>query len=300
MVERTSRMPLDEATRRFAFLLQRDLRRIEERDRDRQDRREEVRYDAVSRLATWETRRGDVVGRWYGEPLATYNARDRILRWAWAFRSTAEVGAHVELVFREGESRDVPQLTMSVVAELDQEEALALGRLGAVAARAEGIFVRRLDEDHLEIIGLFDSPRPSDRLRLSEGRISIPPPPVNLRVPTPPPPSASGSRPPALEPTRSRILPLANVVVAAMSQKCPGFRQGLLVVSVGVDTDAPKRHLVVQLVVLDADALLRSLDPPRDVIDAAAEMIGDARWRKVTARITPKPDGGATLHVDVV
>jgi hypothetical protein len=92
-------MPLDESSRRFAFLLQRDLRRIEDRERAHKDRGEEVRYDAISRVATWETRRGDVVGRWYGESLATYNARDRILRWSWAFRPTTEGGTHAELVF---------------------------------------------------------------------------------------------------------------------------------------------------------------------------------------------------------
>ncbi len=83
-----------------------------------------------------------------------------------------------------------------------------------------------------------------------------------------------------------------------MTQKCPGFSQGLLVVT--VDVDEPKRHLVVQLVALDAGGLLRALDPPRDLVEAAAAMIGDAPWRKVSARITPKPDGGATLHVDVI
>lgn len=317
-------MPLDESTRRFAFLLQRDLRRIEERERARTDRGEEVRYDPVSRVATWETRRGDVVGRWYGEPLATYNARDKILRWAWAFRSTSEGAIHAELVFREGQSRGVPQLAMSVVNDVDGEEAMTLARLGAVAARAEGIHVQRIDDDSVELIGLFESSRPGDRVR-SDNRISVPPPPVTPRAPTPVPRAGyrslppireiyeprRGSKPPGVDrdepsvsppadpqPSRSRILPLANLAVAAMSQKCPGFTQGLLVVT--VDVDLPKRHLVVQLVALDAEGLLRALDPPRDLVEAAATMIGDARWRKVTARITPKPDGGATLHVDVI
>lgn len=316
-------MPLDESTRRFAFLLQRDLRRFEEREHARAERGEEVRYDAVSRVATWETRRGDVVGRWYGEPLATYNARDRILRWAWAFRSTSDAARHAELVFREGQSRGVPQLAMSVVNDVDGEEAMTLARLGAVAARADGIHMQRLDEDNVELIGLFESSRPGDRLR-SDNRISVPPPAVTPRAPTPVPRAGYRSLPPIREiyeprrsskppgvdrdepaepppqskPSRSSILPLANLAVATMSQKCPGFSQGLLVVT--VDVDVPKRHLVVQLVALDADGLLRALDPPRDLVEAAATMIGDAPWRKVTARITPKPDGGATLHVDVL
>src|SRR5262245_43405526 len=125
-------MPLDESSRRFAFLLQRDLRRVEDRERARRDRGEEVRYDPVSRVATWENRRGDVVGRWYGESLATYNARDRILRWSWAFRATTEGGTHAELVFREGQSKGVPQLSMSVVNDVTEEEAMTLARLGAV------------------------------------------------------------------------------------------------------------------------------------------------------------------------
>lgn len=320
-------MPLDESSRRFAFLLQRDLRRIEDRERSRKDRGEEVRYDAVSRVATWETRRGDVVGRWYGESLATYNSRDRILRWAWAFRSTTEGGTHAELVFKQGQSRAVPQLAMSVVNDVDEDEAMTLARLGAVAARADGVHVQRKDDDpdNVEIIGLFESTRPSDRLKASgASRISVPPPPVVPRAPTPSPRAAYRSLPPITEiyeprrsskppgiardepidapleepPPRERFLPLANLAVASLGQRSPGFTQGLLVVT--VDSETPRRHLVVQLVVVDAGGFLSALDPPMELVEAAAAMIGDARWRKLTARITPKPDGGATLHVDVL
>ena len=61
----------------------------------------------------------------------------------------------------------------------------------------------------------------------------------------------------------------------------------------------------MQLVVIDAAGILRALDPPADVVEAAATMVeedrreGNGQWRKLSARITPKPDGGATLHVDV-
>ena len=82
-------------------------------------------------------------------------------------------------------------------------------------------------------------------------------------------------------------------------QRSPGFKQGLLVMT--VDDDARRgRHLVVQLVVIDVEGQLGALDPPVELVEAAAAMSIDARWRKLTARITPKPDGGATLHVDVV
>jgi hypothetical protein len=322
-------MPLDESSRRFAFLLQRDLRRIEDRERARRDRGEEVRYDAVSRVATWETRRGDVVGRWYGESIATYNARDRILRWSWAFRSTTEQGTHAELVFKEGQSRGVPQLSMSVVNDVDEEEAMSLARLGAVAARADGIHVQKKegDEDSVEIIGLFESSRPSDRLKAATvNRISVPPPPVAPVRPTPTPRAAHRSLPPITElyeprrssskppgmmrdeppdepltdtPARERIVPLANMAIAWCGQRSPGYRQGLLVMT--VDNDARRgRHLVVQLIVIDVQGDLRALDPPVELVEAAASMSLEARWRKLTARITPKPDGGATLHVDVL
>lgn len=321
-------MPLDESSRRFAFLLQRDLRRIEDRERTRRDRGEEVRYDAVSRVATWETRRGDVVGRWYGESLATYNARDRILRWSWAFRSTTEGGTHAELVFKEGQSRGVPQLSMSVVNDVDEDEAMTLARLGAIAARADGVHVQRKegDDDAIEIIGLFESTRPSDRLKVTNAsRISVPPPPVAPARPTPTPRAAHRSLPPITEvyeprhssskppgvlrdeppdappsqaPAREQLVPLANMAIVWCGQRSPGFQQGLLVMT--VDNDARGRHLVVQLVVVDVDGQLRALDPPVELVEAAAAMSGDARWRKLTARITPKSDGGATLHVDVL
>ena len=51
--------------------------------------------------------------------------------------------------------------------------------------------------------------------------------------------------------------------------------------------------------------ILRALDPPVDVVEAAVSMVeadrreGNVHWRKLSARITPKADGGATLHVDV-
>lgn len=66
-----------------------------------------------------------------------------------------------------------------------------------------------------------------------------------------------------------------------------------------------KRGVVVQLVAVDAAGVLRALDPPADLVDAAAVMVesdrsgGNEPWRKLSARVTPKPDGGATLHVDV-
>jgi hypothetical protein len=67
-----------------------------------------------------------------------------------------------------------------------------------------------------------------------------------------------------------------------------------------VDNDARGRRLVVQLVVVDAHGQLNALDPPIELVEAAAALGADARWRKLTARIAPKPDGGATLHVDVL
>jgi len=131
-------MPLDEVTRRSVFVLQHELRRLVERERARDDRGEEVRYDSGSRMATWETRRGEVIGRWYGEVIASYVIADRILRWSWAGRSSVSSVTHAEVVAREGQSRGIPQLTMSVVGELDEEEASMLVRLGILVAGGGG------------------------------------------------------------------------------------------------------------------------------------------------------------------
>jgi hypothetical protein len=94
-------------------------------------------------------------------------------------------------------------------------------------------------------------------------------------------------------------VPLANMAIVWCGRRSPGYQQGLLVMTVDAD---PRRgrHLVVQLVVIDAEGLLCALDPPVELVEAAAAISGDARWRKLIARITPKPDGGATLHVDVI
>lgn len=185
-------MPLDESSQRLTFLLQRDLRRMVEREAARHDRNEEVHYDSVSRVATWETRRRDVIGRWYGESIALYERRDRILRWSWVSED-AGPSRHAELVFKEGLARNVPQLTMSVVAELDEEEAATLARLGALVARADGLHVQ-YDAERIEFFGLFDSPGPMQTAPPS--RYSVPPP----RSESPRPPTArkaTSSAPPS-------------------------------------------------------------------------------------------------------
>jgi hypothetical protein len=51
---------------------------------------------------------------------------------------------------------------------------------------------------------------------------------------------------------------------------------------------------------------LRALDPTTALVEATTHMIeadredGNGAWRKLSARIVPKADGGATLHVDVL
>jgi hypothetical protein len=379
------KMPIDEASSRLAFLLQIDLRRLIDRERSRTERGEDVRYDSVSRMATWETRRGDVIGRWYGEVIATYVPTDRILRWAWAGRSRASVshdhcagrrqaplgsGSHAEVVSQEGQARGVAQLSMSVVGDLDEADACTLARLGVLVARGDGIQVER-SENEVRFIGLFDSPRPRDGDR-EASRYSVPPPAVSprssppsgsgssppVRSPSPPsihPPASSpprrGSTPPTTssyrslppireiygprtsprgssnpppaerepekkirEPARGLFLPVAAAVLSALTKNAPGFQQALFVLAIHTDNRADahahasgeKRPAVVTLVAVDAGGVLRALDPSHDLVEAAIRMVeadrndGNGPWRKLTARVTPKPDGGATLHVDVI
>ncbi|MGC4079447.1 MAG: hypothetical protein QM702_20890 [Rubrivivax sp.] len=292
-------MPLDEATRRFSFLLQRDLRKLAESEETRASRGEALKYDSVSRLAVYETRRGDVVTRLYGEMLASYSSEDRILRWAWAGRSTSTSVTHGDAIFREGQARGIPQLSMSLVGELDIEEAVALARLGALVARAEALHVRHVGKD-VQYIGLFERPRPSEQA--AEARISVPPPPPAPARETPaapprayrslPPireiwePRTGGSRPPASsssapppvavppaprvprtslrEPAREIFLPVANAALGALARKCAGYKQGLFVITVDEESSREKRRLIVQLVAVDAQGLLVALDPPAE------------------------------------
>jgi hypothetical protein len=357
-------MPLDEATRRFAFLLQRDLRRLTERREQHAARGEGMQFDTVSRIATFETRRGDVVARLYGEVLATYAPADRILRWAWAGRSSSAAPTHGDVVFREGQARGIPQLAMSVVGDLELEDAKALVELGALVARAEAVH-ERMSSGEIELLGLFDRPRPSEVVELArESRFSMPPPPVvdkaaDVKAPptrayrsippirevyeprtgssppraaastskppavataSRPPPAASSSAPPAAakklrEPSRALFLPVANAALVALARGSKGYLQGLFVLTLDPrvrEAGAPeppeteKSRVVVQLVVVDAAGILRALDPPLDVVEAAVAMVeadrreGNGEWRKLSARITPKADGGATLNVDVI
>lgn len=347
-------MPLDEATHRFSFLLQRDLRKLADEEESRTARGEALRYDSVSRLAVYESRGGDVAGRLYGEVLASYSADDRIFRWAWAGRSPSASATHGDAIFREGQARAVPQLAMSVVADLDPDEALTLARLGALTARARALHVRDVPlgtspavassrspsfrAASVEFVGLFERPRPSDESRAAEARYSVPPPPP-ASVPgktTPAPPRAYRSLPPIREvweprvggsrarsekapssaappggaralrePAREAFLPVANAALAALARKCAGYKQGLFVVVVDEAASRARRGVLVQLVAVDAQGLLVALDPATDLLEAAAQMVDDDRrrgnvWRRLSARVTPKPDGGATLHVDVV
>jgi hypothetical protein len=354
-------MPLDESTRRFAFLLQRDVRRLAERIAERTARGEEMRADA--RLVTWETRSGDVCARQYCEVLAIYDTRDRILRWGWAGRASSASPSHGDTIVREAQARGVPQLAMSVVADLDLEDAEELGKLGAILARADG-FVSRAAEGagaEVELVGLFDRAQPQS----SAEKFSVPPPAVEsarpavareapapphrslpplrevyaprapradgadsrddassppprpssppLRRPSAPPkPSSSPlspSSPPGIvrEPARELFVPVANAAVRALGRSLPGYQQGLCVVEVSLSPrPEASRRVVVLLTAVDAAGVLRAPDPPRELVDVAVEMVeadrraGNASWRKVSARIVPKPDGGATLQVDVV
>ncbi|MBX3260346.1 MAG: hypothetical protein KF782_11700 [Labilithrix sp.] len=366
-------MPLDEATRQLAVLLQLELRRLVERARARVDRGEEVRYDSVSRMATWETRRGDVIGRWYGDVLARYVVRDRILRWDWAGRSSIATTTHAEVISREGQSRGVPQLSMSVVGDLDEADACTLVRLGVLVARGEGVELRRT-EDEITFVGLFDSPRPRDGEAVDPSRYSVPPPPVARSSPsaspavswppaagwpaperrapaatgarsslpagrssTPPPSARRSSRPPAhrslppirevygprtsrstpsrsperriREPSRSIFLPVASAVLAVFAKAVPGYQQALFVLRIepdGAPGAVERRRLVVLLAANDASGSLRAIDPSPELLEAAARLVeadqndGNGPWTKLSARITPKPDGGATLNVDVI
>jgi hypothetical protein len=249
---------------------------------------------------------------------------------------------------------------MSVVGELDLEDATMLVRLGALVARADSVHERAAPSGEIEFVGIFDRPRPSESTEAGrESRYSVPPPPAPDRSAEPKPagvarayrsvppiqeifeprsgagatrgegagssaPKARSSggwsprlpgesSPPAprtlQEPSRALFLPVANAALLALARHGKSYLQALFVVTLDRasherDPARPSR-LVVQLVIIDGAGILRALDPPAEVVEAAAEMVeadrreGNGHWRKLSARITPKPDGGASLHVDV-
>lgn len=306
-------MPLDEASRRFAFTMQRELRRLTERDEARGDA---VRFDPISRIVARSGGAGEPF-RFFGERLAVYGPRDRILRWAWAGALTH--ASHVEVVFREGQARGVPQLAQSIVGDLGENEAMLLVRLGALVANAEGVHVERRG-DEVEMIGLFERTRPAD----ASSRISVPPAAPRRPSPSPkyvahrsmPPIGVTeiyeprGSRPPPpaakiREPGRALFFPVAEAVLATLDASAAGYAQALFVLTVNADPSG-KRRLIVGVVVLGNDGLLRALDPSSELVERAAAFVdadqrdGNGPWRKLSARVTPKADGGATLHVDVL
>lgn len=295
-------VPIDAATRSLVETLGAELGAIRDRAKARAARGEEIRWDALTRMVTWESRRGEVIGRWYGEVIATYVLRDRILKWSWAGKSTA---SHAEVISRAGGDRSVRQLAQSLVADLDEPEALELAELGIVLARGQGMLVVR-GTFELELVGLFDSARPRDDAKVG---YSVPPPQVAHSNPPgrpSPPQVAAHSSPPGRpsfppghirEPPRALFVPVANAVLARLAKAASGYKQALFVIR--------PEPLTVSLTVLDGEDLLRSIEAPPAVLDAAARMVaadradGNGPWRKLSARILPKPDGGATLTVDI-
>jgi hypothetical protein len=243
---------------------------------------------------------------------------------------------------------------MSVLGDLDQDDAKRLVTLGALMAHAEGVHERRAGNE-LQYIGLFERARPVEVIvdshisvpppsvqEKTEARSSSRPPPIAYRSlppirevyepratrsssrPPPPsspnevdppaassPPAPPSSRPPGAlrrvrEPSRTVFLPVATLALSTLNTQAKGYLQGIFVITVDhAGGWATKRRVALQLVVVDSAGALRALDPPEALLDATVEMIetdrrdGNGAWRKLSARITPKPDGGATLNVDV-
>lgn len=119
------------------------------------------------------------------------------------------------------------------------------------------------------------------------------------RAPAPPPPNL-----PVREPTREIFMPVAQTALAEVAATVPQFAQALVVVR--VEAVQPGKHrFFVQLVALDDDGDLISLDPSRALLDAATKMIaddardGNGRWHKLAARLRPTARG-ASVDVEVV
>jgi hypothetical protein len=160
-----------------------------------------------------------------------------------------------------------------------------------VLARGQGIHVER-GKTELELVGLFDSARP----RVGNGaQYSVPPPHVATHSTPPKHPSS----PPAQvrEPARAIFVPVATAVLARLARIT--YRQALFVLHSASPATA-------SLTIIDSGGFLRSIDLSPAVIEAAARMVvadradGNGPWKKLTARIMPKTDGGATLAVDVL
>lgn len=272
-------------------------------------RGEELRYDSVAQRVTRQTRHGEITGRWYAELIGTYHVRDRFFRWGWAGGNASYV-TFIERVFREGQLRDAPQLSMSVVGDLTREEADTLATLGVVLASGRDVYVEEAD-GAVRYMGMFDAARPSAM------QLSVPPPAVAPKTPTDPPRGAQRSIPPStaarvstppggrhVEPSRETFLPVAKLTHEILARDAPGFSQAVLAIT--VDAAAARPRLMVHIAVVDGGGKLRSVDASRALLDAALDLLthergrGEGRWRKLEAHIVQKKNGGATLHVEVV
>ncbi len=128
----------------------------------------------------------------------------------------------------------------------------------------------------------------------------IPPAPRTPLIQTPPPP------PPLLlpvrEPAREIFMPVAQTALGDLAASLPGFAQAMVVLR--VDSANGKGRFFVQLVAVDPNGDLISLDPSRALLEAAAKMIaddardGNGRWHKLAARLRPTARG-ASVDLDV-
>jgi hypothetical protein len=130
---------------------------------------------------------------------------------------------------------------------------------------------------------------------------TAPPPPGGTpmergSIPTPAPPEVR-------QPSRATFFPLAQIALAHVNAALGGaFHQALLVIT--IDVQATKGRFFVQLVASDRRGDLSSLEPTRDLLDATARFIGEdsregnARWRRLVARLTATAKG-ASVDVEV-
>jgi len=314
-------MPLGENLRRLLTSMDLELSRVLDSPYGRVNH-DNVSWNEVACTLRYY-RNGELVRTLRGEAIGSYSPELGIYRWGWTARSVkAPPKQQIDQAFREGHKLSLPELTSETVQLESEDDARKLSAFAAVIANAISV-VSIEDGTRMGFIAVFgDVEHPAPPASDDQSRaVRLPPytvpplppkssrPPSVLPPPSPPPigglvnpfpkrPRTSAPPPPeAREPPRELFLPVAQRALSTLDFAHPGFREALIVIT--KEADGPRFSL--ELVATARDGRLVAVDPPRELIEAAARMTNaeaGGKFRRLIARLVPS-ERGASVDVEV-
>ena len=304
-------MALSEKFQRLAAVFEPEIAKMASRPQQRLGRYDDAHFDgSIEVLSFW--RDGALLAQGKAALLGVYNPQFGLFRWWFHGRGARVAGkTRLDKALAEASEYAIPELAVDHIEGASEADVLALARVMAHVARAEGV-VRIADEYGVSFVALFEgtldvrappaAPAPARNYSVAAPAAA---PEINAalsRVRT-----ISGAQVPAVapvrDPSREVLAPLVQAGLGLAAAQMPrGFAQALLIVV--VEMREAKARFFVQLVGLDASNELVSIDTTRELQDTAAKMIaedarsGNGRWGKMVVRLR-RTERGASVEVTV-